>query len=372
MTTKISTKSKVPFGVKSTVPDTNSESLVKKWNHGINQQKEIYSESLNVQMIPLSQVKLDPNNSRTISITLHEIENGPKVLPTTFSDDDSEATFRSDVECFFNNDENKETKIADYLSLAIFAASIGDHHKLINPITVYLDGMDFHLVAGHRRTLAHSMMNSKFIAAKILPSQPNDFEHGLLQWKENKDREDLTLIDEIDNIDKIIRAWELDNNASISVRKLMSVLNLRKTKAACYLAVTKSIRVDPLFHQAIRSEAITSLEVSYNIAVMENVKERTALLKELLAGKKFSYKQIMARIKSPEISVRTPDTSLINAHKGLVVNRNTNIDVLSKIIRLIIKSPEFKGYQTEFEKINTTSKPGILAAWEKIHDLLHE
>jgi hypothetical protein len=367
---------KLPFGSPKVTP-TNEK--MTKWNDGISQQKTINANTINVQNVPLSLVKLDPNNSRTSHLELTELINGPKLKSIDF-DEDEQKLFQEAVENYFENDPKKELKINEYISLAHLAASIGNSNNLINPITVYLKDMDFYLIAGHRRTLAHYILGAESISAVILGDNPNQFEHSLIQWKENKDREDLLLSDELESIKKVIRYWENDNNTQISIRKLMGILNIRKTKSANYLAVIKAMDENELFKNAIHQKVLTSLELAYNIALMHDKSAKEEILTDLLSGNSYSYKQLMTRIKNPELSVRSPDT-LINKQTnntkddrpyGLTIRRDVDTKTITKIMKLIIKSPELKGYIGEFETINLESKPGILAAWKKIYELLSE
>lgn len=355
-----------PLGQKT----AESKETLTKWSEGISQQKNLHTEGLNVKFIPLTSIIFNPENSRKIRITHEEIINGPKIEKTTFEDEASENTFIKKIETFFQDSPNKEEKVAEYISLSLLAASIKSPTELINPVTVYLEDMYFHLIAGHRRTYAHFILGASEIAAKIIDQKPDSLEQNLLQWKENKDREDLRLSDELDNILQVVTAWEKGMGQKISIRKLMSILNIKKTKASWYLATLKEISKNPLFEKALENECISSLELCYNISTMEDEKSKRELLTDLLAGTKLGYKQTMARIKNPDLAVRSPDTTERKKHLGLVLNKKTNVDVLSKIIRLIIRNPEFKAHQHEFEKINITSKPGIMSAWEKINDLL--
>ena len=319
---------------------------------------------------PYHKLNYNPQNARTSHLTLDEIIRGPK-LDTGNFDEFSQKNFQTKLEAYFEKPRNRYQKINEYMSLAQLAASIGTPDNLINPVTVFLKDMDFYLIAGHRRTLAHLILGADGIIAKILAQAPNHFEHSLIQWKENKDREDLSLSDEIESIAKVISHWENVSGEKISVRKLMGILNLRKTKSANYLAVIKTIETDLLFQKAIATEKLTSLELAYNIASMTNPPARQEILQDLLAGIKFSYKQLMAKIKNPELSVRTPDTLKFSTDKshGLTLSRKTNVVAIAKILKMVIKSPELRSFQLEFEKINLASKVGIIAAWEKIYQI---
>lgn len=358
------TSKRKPFGKSERFEQNNT-----KWITGISQQLEQPTEKINVKCIPISQIKLDPENSRQLLLSREEIEKGPKLQFAEF-DDQVQQAFLKTLEDYFSTDPYKIAKINEFMDLAHLAASIKSHTKLINPITVFSKEMDFHLISGHRRTLAHLILNEDKIFARILTNIPDQLEHNLIQWKENKDRQDLTLFDELLNIQKIIKSWEHKNNALISIRKLMSLLSIKKTKASYYLAIIKEFDSNLLMLDAIKTQKITSLELSYCICNMQDHNAKARLLDELLAGKKYNYLQIMAKIKNPELSVRTPDTKKIKVKPFIKITKQSNLDVISKITQILVKSPELKSFQNDFQKINFKSKAGLIVAWEKIYEVM--
>lgn len=340
-----------------------------KWIDGIGKQLDSSNSKINVKCIPISQIIFDPQNSRQLLVTREEIAKGPKLNLDDF-DDQGQNKITMELEKYFSNDENGKQKIDEYLDLMHLASSIQAYDKLINPVTVYTKGVDFHLISGHRRTLAHLILGADKIFAKILPSAPDALEHSLIQWKENKDRQDLTLYDEICNIQKIILSWEKESKKTISIRKLMALLSIKKTKASYYLAIIRELEHNKKLLQAVKQQYITSLELSYNISTMTCSKSKDALLTEILSGNKFNYQQLMSRIKNPDLSVRSPNTAKVNKENILNITKQSNLEVISKITQILIKSPEFKPFQNEFDQINTKTKAGLVVAWHKIYEAL--
>ena len=262
---------KKPFGTTS------------KWTESIKYQLEdIENSVINTQFINIEQVVLDPNNHRTISCTLEEIQHGPK-LPTEGFNQNNQAFFEKSVQIYFKNSENSLKKIKDYIELSTLAASIKTPDNLMNPITVYHNNnMLFNLVAGHRRTLAHYLMNSKKISARILDKKPSELDKHLLQWSENQDRENLTLSDQIKAINKIILSWEQKNNTNISLEKLISILSIKKTKAIWFLKLYRTKDSEVL--NLINEEIISSLETAYKISCITNKEEKLSAINGILNG----------------------------------------------------------------------------------------
>lgn len=340
-----------------------------KWAQGIEHHKPKPTTNINVKMLPLRLIKPDPKNARGLILTDIDIQAGPKLKVFPF-DEEAQKKFLSELKEFFKDDASAEKKIEEYLSLALLAASIEDPSKLHQPILVIANDYEFCMIFGHRRRLAHFILDAEEILCRIVNEEPSELEHRLTQFKENKDRENLDLSSELRAFYGVVDAWETEHQQSISISKVMALLQQKKTKAAWVLAVLKHMKDNRLFERAIHSNVITSLEIAYNLTAMEDRRLQEELLNALMAGKEFSYKQMMARIKNPELAVRSPDTLKRKTDYGLKIGRDTNLKALSKIVKLIIKNPEFREHQKEFAMLNIESKPGISKAWEKIFHLL--
>ena len=79
----------------------------------------------------------------------------------------------------------------------------------------------------------------------------------------------------------------------------------------------------------------------------------------------------MSKIKRPDLTVRSPDTLKFKNSPLIKITKRTNLDVVAKLTRIMVKSPEFKSHQDEFEQINLKSKSGLTAAWQKIYEILN-
>jgi hypothetical protein len=322
-----------------------------KWVEGIKTQlDEIEHGSVNTQYINIEQVILDPNNPRVLNITLDEIRNGPK-LPDGDFNENNQKIFENEIINYFNNTSNNshnQPKIKDYFELAMLAASIKSPDKLVNPITVYMgDNMQFNLIAGHRRTFAHYIMGSKKICARILTKKPTNLDKNLLQWSENQDRDDLTLLEQLTSIKNIIFAWENENNSKITLGQLISLLSLRKTRALWFLKLYRSHDTEIL--DLINKGYINSLETAYKILTIDNKKERDLIIKEIISGNIKNAKAIP--IKSN--MVRRPNHTL----KGSSAHGfDGRAKIKSKAFDINIKTQDgFNFFQLIIKTLNKSS-----------------
>lgn len=356
---------------KETSSDLQTNPSLHKWSEGIAQQKETKAPTLNAKYIPLNQVQLDTENARCSHLSLNDLINGPKITKFPF-DEIAQKEFEENVQSFFQDrSHTKDTKkaIKEYLSLGTLAASIEKPEKLIHPISVYLKDMLFLVNSGHRRVMAHYLLNADKIAAVIKEPSDTTLEKNISQFKENEEREDLSLVEKISAVSKIIKAYE-KTFGEISINKLAGLLGIKRTKAANLLSVYKEFNKNPIFKKSIETEALTSIEAANHIAQMESTEEKNAVLQTLLAGESLTYKQLIARTKNPKIAVRSPDTHILNFKSCLKINKGTNIKPISKLLLLALNNPELKKHQTDILALNLESKTGLLQAWEKLLTIL--
>jgi ParB-like chromosome segregation protein Spo0J len=347
------------------------ESGASNWSKGIGDQKPKPLDAFlpNVKMLSMGLIEPDEKNSREQLVSDEEYTNGPK--PQIPYDEAAQIRLIAELEVYFKNDANESKKTQSYLETAQLAGSIESPENLHQPIKVreYRQNR-FLLVFGHRRRLAHILLNANQILT-IIESAPMDaLSHILAQRKENSDRVNLKLKEELKVIKRLISEWESKHNKKVSITKLMVLLNEKKTKTAWILAVIKELSVNEQFSKAISQEIITSLEVAYYLSATENKQHQQAILNRLLNKEKFNHKQLITLIRSPSTAIRAPDTQSKTDNYGLKVTRKTNINVLSKAIRLILKTSEFRELASEFSAINLESKQGVEMAWKKIFQLL--
>ena len=342
-----------------------------KWTESIkNQLEDLDTESINTQYIRLDHIVLDPKNSRTISITVDEIKNGPKIPPGSF-DELAQQTFQNIVAKYFDNDLKKEQKINDYLSLANFAASIKHPKNLINPITVYMKDMSFYLIAGHRRTLAHHMLGVERICAKIMDKEPTELDISVLQWGENQDRADLELKDQLTSLNRIVSLWENFNNKTITLNNMMSLLGLKKTKAVWFLKLYRCKYISLL--DAINRGSITSIELAYKLACVDTEIDRENAITKAAKGDFTNPRAIKIReVRSPNQEFPSKKFMAGNTASSVTASIDLNIKNKNgeKILEFILGSIEisnmFKGFAlNKYETSSLRTKWNLVCAFAK-------
>ena len=362
MTTATKSRNRGPLGNINTPTETDNS---KKWISGITQQTENANKHLNVQYIPLEQIELDTQNARNLSISIDLIKQCPKIDPSIVNDElikeYEQVLLDFAVDC-----SDKEKLLDDYRSLVSLALSIQAPDKLINPITVYSDDMTFHVIAGHRRTLAHHLLGVDVIAAKILSSKPNNVELSIIQWKENDDREDLSLFDQISSLKRVIKTWKQENNSTISIRKLMNIINIKQTRAVWYLKVINSVEDNSLLNKAIQSGNLESLEIAYKIATIENQKEQQFLLQQIIDGNKLSYDVAKTSLSRQGKKYSSDLAAKINI-SGLTIKKKTNLNAVSKILNAALMAPELQSLKSELTGLDLDTKKGLMEAWVRLY-----
>lgn len=161
-----------------------------------------YSNQLRIDVIPLSKIEVDPANPRDLTITIQDLQQG----------------FVADDPLLFQKQLEKE-------SLESLAKSILDQ-GIINPIVVYEFNNKYRLIAGERRTLASVLAGKADIQAKILDEKPNELKIRILQWIENVERTDLTLTERLDNLEKILNAYAVQQQIPVEKIRVTDISNL--------------------------------------------------------------------------------------------------------------------------------------------------
>ena len=195
-----------------------------------------YANYLRIDVIPLKKIETDPENPRTLLVSLQDILNG-------LSNDDPE---------FGKKSEEIE-------SLQSLANSIEDQ-GIINPILVYEYNGIYRLIAGERRTLASALAKRSDIQAKILDSKPNELKIRVLQWIENIERSDLSLTERIGNLDKIVSAFAEQKQilpSEVKITDISKLIGCTKSHAINLKAV---LNADDELKKLIADNKIKNLE----------------------------------------------------------------------------------------------------------------
>lgn len=224
-----------------------------------------YAGELSIEVLPLDQIELDPENNRELSLTLHDAING--IDPS---------------------DPEYIKKKQDWKSLESLAKTILDD-QLINPIFVYRFGNKCRLIAGERRTLASAIAGKKEIIARIASQRPVGTKLRVLQWIENNERVDLSLAERVANLEAIIREYSIENKDKYDKERITSKLlsdltGMSMTQSRRYILILQS---SPEIKQAIAEGKLENIKLIELILSIENIEYQKDLLNAAISGLSF-------------------------------------------------------------------------------------
>lgn len=219
-----------------------------------------YSSELRIDIVPIRKIELDPENPRDLMLSITDVQNG-------ISDSDNE----------------KSRKIDELNSLQSIANSIKSQ-GIINPITVYMYGENYRLIAGERRTLASIIAGKTDIPARILDDKPNLLKISLLQWIENIERSDLSLWERLNNLEKITKAYTQSKGLQIqqiTIAEFSSLIGCMKSQAMNYKTI---LGADDELKQLIFENKIKNLEKASLISGIESKDIKQKVIDACIAG----------------------------------------------------------------------------------------
>jgi ParB/RepB/Spo0J family partition protein len=217
--------------------------------------------------IPIDYINTDPDNPRKLSVSLEKAKELAKKFPMDLqalsSDDPSD--WLEDYSDLISQESGLSGKgLGDILSIVQFAAALKHPDRMINPITVWQDESQFHLIAGERRFLAHIMLGATHIAARIQQTAINRTEIDTLQWEENVHRENMSLWEKMDRVRKLLEAGE--GIQKTSVTKLSKIIGRSRAEAQRYLSVLRY--PNKVLVQAVEKGKVTDLKRAAQLAQM--------------------------------------------------------------------------------------------------------
>jgi ParB family chromosome partitioning protein len=301
--------------------------MIKKKRFGIsNELARGFTETINIvenneskyrnAVVPFSRIELDPNNPRTLTLKIVDLKNG--ILP---------------------DDPDKVRKLKELESIKELSQTISSA-GLINPIVVFKRGDTYRVVAGERRCLASIWLGKTEIEAKVYNEKPSPFELKLIQWIENNSREDLTLLERINNIKDIQNEYQIEKDLEISNVELAKIAGISLPQAGYYIAVSKaSKRILSLIEEG----QISSLDKAYLITSAKSPELQDKLIQECLDGSNVKQMRIVLgeSTTNPNIKKKGRTQTRINlghAQSGAVIkiivdavvtNLNVKIDLYS-------------------------------------------
>lgn len=201
-----------------------------------------YSGALNIDVVPIRKIDLDPENPRDLALTFADVFDG-----------------------LSQDDEQYERKAKEKESLQTMVKSIKEQ-GVLNPIIVYKFGEKYRLITGERRTLASILAGKDSIQARVIEGKPSPLTLGLLQWVENIEREDLTLWERLRNLEKITLAFSeeekktIDEISGIELSQIIGCSQQHATNYKSVLGASSKLKI------LIKNNQIKNLEKAALIA----------------------------------------------------------------------------------------------------------
>ena len=206
---------------------------------------------LNVEMLALSKIEIDPENPRGLGLDPHDLR---------VAEDDPEV-------------DRKREALAELEELAASIMAVG----LLQPITVYPHGSGYRIATGERRYLAHVLAGLPSIKSTIRETKPAQLR--LVQLVENAHRSDLTLWRRIENIRAVMAELEEEGKPITSAEELGQQLAYRRSTAFNWWSLVRA-PADVL--DDIREGRVT-FAAALTLARAEDPEERTRI-RQRMAG----------------------------------------------------------------------------------------
>ncbi|MCX7121673.1 MAG: ParB/RepB/Spo0J family partition protein [Gammaproteobacteria bacterium] len=299
---------------------------------------------LHVEVIPLRKINLDPENPRDLALNIQDAYNG--ITP-------------SDID--FSRKESEKN------ALSSMAKSI-EEQGVINPIVVYKLDNQYRLIAGERRTLASIIAGKQDIPARILTSKPDALKLSLIQWIENIEREDLSLWERMQNLEKIIMAYAKKNDKDISevtATEISKLIGCSLQQGSCYRSILNA--PDDL-KKHIKSGEIKNIDKAAFISnSAENL--QSELIANCISGSKLTeLKTIANESKKAFLEERKAGrpSSIIN------LGTTENIAVAKNLITTILNHDNYKQLHQYFVGDNWDNHKTLSASFKKLLSILEK
>lgn len=313
-----------------------------------------YSGSLRVEVIPLTKIELDPENPRSLTLTLTDLINGYHQQGSL--------------------DHKRKQELESLKSLAESIKNEG----ILNPIIVYRYGDNYRLVAGERRTLASFLAGKTDVQAKILDSKPSEYKLALLQWIENIEREDLTLWEKICNLDKLAQGYISGSNLSedaFTPTLLSSLIGCSLPHAMNYHAV---LLADEEIKNLIKENKIKNLEKAALIAKIDATKLRKKAINACIQGAPLKELKAICNQKKTNASASITTTPHINKEtRGRAATRinlgaTKNTAAIKFIFNTVFDSEKYSKLKDNFQGVNWDDYKSVSGAFKELVKILEK
>lgn len=277
---------------------------------------ENYSGELRHEVLKIENIELDEDNPRDLKISKLDVINGLKKGEPLY--------------------QRKRSEMRDLESLANSIRSDG----LINPILVFQNGSKYKVLAGERRTLASLMAGKEMIHARIMDGKPDEAKVAILQWVENVERKDLSLLERRDNLLKLKKAFSKAKGIDFNAKSIVKILGCSTAQSYRYLAL---MQADDELVGYIKQGTIQNLKDLERLNAADTLEKRKALLDRIKAGLNISN-ILKPKANSTSISpVKKSGRQYTRVNFGSTKNKT----IAEEIISILLSDQRFKDLKKE-------------------------
>lgn len=309
---------------------------------------------LRYEVIPLSRIEIDPENPRTLAVTVEDIVDGLK---------------GRDPQYGIKKDEIEKL------------GRLGETIKksgLINAVVVYKKDGKYRLAAGERRFLASLLAEKEDIQARVFDEAPTEDQLRMLQWIENTEREDLSLKDRLGNIRAIISGYETEHHENtVTATILKDILSVSLPHASNYISL---LNAAPDVREKINSGGINSIEKGAFLSRIKDRSIRESLMKACEDGS--SLRQLQSTFSALEAKKRENKLNEKNVKNGLGLRKagkpltrinmgvTRNPAVIKMVVECVVDHPKLKKYAAIFEQVHWEDFDQANSAFRKMINFL--
>lgn len=308
-----------------------------------------YSNQLRIDVIPLSKIEIDPDNPRTLTISMNDLLHGVS-----------------------DNDPLLEIKTREKEELQSLANSINEH-GVLNPVIVYELNSSYRLIACERRTLASILIGKTDIQAKIIDIKPDELKIRLLQWVENSERTDLSLHDRLLNFEMIVNAYAKASNFNINDIRPVDISNLIGCSKPHASNLKLLLAADQDIRKIIAENKISNIEKIAILCQIKDLSLRSKAIQDAINGATLvdlkRYLEINFEKNHQHAHVMV---SSYARGKKISLGSINNIKAAKKIFCILLDHVEDSMLKTNLTKVNMDNPREISRALKTIISSLEQ
>jgi ParB family chromosome partitioning protein len=288
---------------------------------------------LNYHMMALDKIEPDPKNPRKLLITIIDIQKGLN-----------------------QSDPNYETKLKEYELLSDLAESI-KKVGVRNAIEVLKMDSKYRIISGERRFLASILAGQEYIPARV-NEKFDELKLRYIQWVENINRQDLSLLEKYNNLISMEQAYFQVNKSKFNIQALQEILGVSKTQAYRYLSL---LNANAEIIDLIKGGKLVNLKVIEELVNIKSSANQKQAIQAISTTDTDSTSHSSFQVQKKDIP---PTQKPINL--GKIKNRG----VAQFVLKIILNEPNIRKHKDKFIAVDWNSTKEINKVFKSLMKLL--